>query len=264
MNKVLTVVQARCGSMRFPGKILMPVLGESLLFRMMERLSFSELKGEIVIATTDQPQDDLIQKLCDRNNWNCFRGNETDLLDRHYQAAKNYGADIVLKIPSDCPLIDYRIIDQVITVYLNGNFDYVSNLHPASFPDGNDVEVMSFETLERAWLCADKDFEKEHTTPYVWERPDQFRIGNYVWERGKDLSMSHRFTIDYPEDYEFIKAVFEVLYPANPSFSLTDILHLLDLRPDIFQLNHHFAGVNWYRNHMNELKTIDYSQTKVL
>jgi len=231
---------------------------------MLERLDFSELKGEIVVATTENSQDDIIQKICAKNKWNCYRGHETDLLDRHYQVAKKYGADTVLKIPSDCPLIDYRIIDKVIAFYLSDDFDYVSNLHPASFPDGNDVEVMSFETLEKAWLSADKDFEKEHTTPYIWERPEHFQIGNYVWDSDKDFSMSHRMTIDYPEDYEFIKAVFEALYIANPSFSMIDILYLLDNRPEIFKLNNHFAGVNWYRNHIEELKTINSTKTKVL
>ncbi len=264
MNNVVTIVQARCGSSRFPGKILHPVLGESLLFRMIERLEFSALKGDIVIATTTSSQDDIIEKLSLDKGWKYFRGDETDLLDRHYQAAKMYEADIVLKIPSDCPLIDYRIVDSIIAYYLSGDYNYVSNLHPASFPDGNDVEVMSFQTLEKAWLRAEKDFEKEHTTPYIWERPDQFKIGNYLWESGRDFSMSHRLTIDYPEDYEFITAVFDALYPSNPSFSLTDILSLLEKRPDIFKINHDYAGVNWYRNHLNDLKTIDNSKTKII
>ncbi len=145
-----------------------------------------------------------------------------------------------------------------------GEYDYVSNLHPATFPDGNDVEVMTFDALENAWKHADKLFEREHTTPYIWEHPEQFCIGNVIMENAADYSMSHRFTIDYKEDYEFIKTVFEELYPANPLFTLSDILTLMDRRKDIFEINHHLAGVNWYRNHLDELKTVSHLQTKIL
>jgi spore coat polysaccharide biosynthesis protein SpsF len=172
----------------------------------------------------------------------------------------------VIKIPSDCPLIDPEIIDKVILYYINNKekFDFVSNLHPPTYPDGNDVEVMSFETLENAWINAKKDFEREHTTPYIWENPDKFRIGNVVWEEELDYSMTHRFTIDYKEDYEFIKKVYDELYEDNNRFGLKDILELLGKKPEINKINEMYAGVNWYRNHLNELKTISSEQTRKL
>jgi spore coat polysaccharide biosynthesis protein SpsF len=172
----------------------------------------------------------------------------------------------VVKIPSDCPLISPEIIDKVIGYYVENSpkFDFVSNLHPATYPDGNDVEVMSMKVLEDAWLHADRPFEREHTTPYIWERPARFTIGNVAMENGEDMSMQHRWTIDYKEDFNFIKKVFNELYSVNPLFSYKDILSLLQKREDIYRINSQLAGVNWYRNHLDELKTISPLQTKIL
>jgi spore coat polysaccharide biosynthesis protein SpsF len=261
---ILIVVQARTSSTRLPGKVMLPILGKTLLFRMIERVQMSRHGAKIVIATSTLPEDDLIAAEATEIGVDCFRGSLHNLLDRHYQAALQYGADLILKIPSDCPLIDPRIIDQVLDFYLQyeGTFDYVSNLHPPSWPDGNDVEIMTFDCLKRTREAATRTLELEHTTPFIWENPDRFRIGNVQWETRLDYSMSHRFTIDYPEDYTFINKVFEILYPANPAFSCEEIINLLNDEPGIHALNHTFAGVNWYRNHLDELKTIDAGMTK--
>jgi spore coat polysaccharide biosynthesis protein SpsF len=186
------------------------------------------------------------------------------LLDRHYQTVKKLNADAVVKIPSDCPLIDPKVIDEVIEYYITnkGNYDFVSNLHPPTFPDGNDVEIMSFTVLQDAWINAKKVFEREHTTPFIWENPDKFRIGNVLWRKNLNYSMTHRFTIDYKEDYEFIKRVYEELYEKNDKFGLDEIIELLESKPEIKKINQMYAGVNWYRNHINELKTITSEQTK--
>ena len=254
------------GSTRLPGKVMLPLAGKPLIIRMQERISLSRYAGEIVIAITDDESDDQLFKLCKQNNLNIFRGHSLDLLDRHYKAAKEYNAELVIKIPSDCPLIDPEIIDKVIQYYISNRdkFDFVSNLHPPTYPDGNDVEIMSFKVLENAWINAKKDFEREHTTPYIWENPDKFRIGNLVWETGFDYSMTHRFTIDYKEDYEFLKKVYDELYEDNNRFGLKDILALLAKKPEIKKINEMYAGVNWYRNHLNELKTISPEQTRKL
>ena len=231
---------------------------------MYERVSLAKSAGEIVVALTNEELDDQLALLCQKNNIKIFRGSSFDLLDRHYKASKEYGAEVVIKIPSDCPLIDPHVIDKVILYYINNRdkYDFVSNLHPPSYPDGNDVEIMSFEALENAWINAKKDFEREHTTPFIWENPDIFRIGNVVWEKGLDYSMTHRFTIDYKEDYEFIKRVYDELYLKNKSFGLKEILNLLEEKPEIKKINEMYAGVNWYRNHLNELKTISSEQTR--
>ena len=265
-KKIITIIQARRESTRLPDKIFMPLEGQPLFIRQIERVQAAALCGRIVVATTHSAADDRIVETCRRHNIDCFRGHADDLLDRHYQAARLYDADIVLKIPSDCPLIDPAVIDKVIAYYLDNadRYDYVSNLHPASYPDGNDVEIMPFSILEQAWSNASRLMEREHTTPYIWERPEQFRIGNVEMEGAADYSMTHRFTIDYEEDYQFIRSVYEALYPSNPLFTVQEILDLVERRPDLYAINRHLAGVNWYRHHLDELKTVSAEETKKL
>lgn len=265
-TNVVTVVQARLSSTRLPGKAMLPLCGEPLLLRMVQRVKSSAKVGTVVVATTSHPEDDAIVRMCERNQIEVYRGSKFDLLDRHYQVASRYKADVVVKIPSDCPLIDAKVIDRVLEVFLasNGKLDYASNLHPATYPDGNDVEVMSFAALEQTWENAIAPMELEHTTPYIWERPNKFKIGNVTWETGLDYSMTHRWTIDYAEDYEFIKQVYDKLFHNNPGFSLQDILNLLDEEPSMMEINSKWAGVNWYRNHLYELKTITKQQTRIV
>ena len=264
---MLTLIQARRGSSRLPDKVSLDLVGQPLLVRQVERVQRARLAGRVAVITTTEPGDDALATLCQQHGIEVFRGDALDLLDRHYQAARHFGeTEAVVKIPSDCPLIDPAIIDKVLGFYdaTRGQYDFVSNLHPATYPDGNDVEVMTLGALETAWREASRPLEREHTTPYFWENPNRFRLANVTWETGLDYSMSHRFTIDYPADYEFIKAVYEALYPANPAFGLADILALLKQRPDLYGLNANLAGVNWYRNHLNELKTVDAGNTKQL
>ena len=265
-DKIVIVVQARMSSSRLPGKVMLPLLGKSLLFRMMERLQMIKHRAQFVIAIPEEERNGAIEKEAADMGIPCYCGNLTNLLDRHYQVAKLYEADIVLKIPSDCPLIDPRIVDEVLDFYFAapGEYDYVSNLHPATFPDGNDVEIMTMACLEKTWKQASRPLELEHTTPYIWENPDRFKIGNVTWNTGMDYSMSHRFTIDYSADYEFIRNVFEMLYPVKNDFSCDDILRLLEKRPEIYQINEAYSGVNWYRNHLDELRTISPEQTKTI
>ena len=264
--KIIALVQARMTSTRLPGKVMLPLLNKSLLVRMVERVEKARLIHEVIVATSTVEEDDHIEQECIQNNVSFFRGDPLDLLDRHYKAACESDADIVLKIPSDCPLIDPSIIDQVISFYLESShfYDYVSNLHPATFPDGNDVELMTFYALEKSWFEATRQMEREHTTPYMWEHPVKFRVGNVLWKSGLDYSMSHRWTIDYKEDYLLIKEIFETLYKTKPNFTLEDILELLERKPRLNEINRKFVGVNWYRDHLNELKTVGADQTRQL
>jgi len=261
---IVIVVQARTGSSRLPEKILLPLAGEPLLVRMMERVMASKVAANFVVATSTEDEDNEVEDLCKDYGYNFFRGDIENLLDRHYKAGLEFKADVVVKIPSDCPLIDPKIIDKVITYYINNKdkFDFVSNLHPATYPDGNDVEVIPMNILKIACENALLNLELEHTTPYIWERPDEFRIGNVEWETGLDYSMSHRFTIDYREDYEFIKAVYDELYEKNNMFGLEDILKLIEEKPEIMELNKKYAGVNWYRDHLEDLNTISPEDTR--
>ncbi len=270
MSGVLLIVQARTGSTRLPGKVLLDLMGKRLLARLIERLERVRAAVRMVVATTIQSVDEPIVELCRSLKVEVFRGHPTDLLDRHYQAALAFGADAIAKIPSDCPLIDPTVVDRVLARFAHGDCDYASNLHPASFPDGNDIEVMSAEALATAWREATLSMEREHTTPFLWERPERFRIANVLWETDaggypvRDYSLTHRWTIDYPEDYAFIRGVFEELYPSDPDFGLDEILALLERKPEIAALNRKYAGVNWYRHHLHELKTVDARHTRCI
>lgn len=258
VKKTLIVVQARTGSRRLPGKIMMPLAGKPLLIRMIERISLIKTPAEIVVATTNEPDDDSVVKLCKENGINIFRGSTNDLLERHYKAGIQYDADIIVKIPSDCPLISSDVIDKVLDYYFENEekYDFVSNLHPASYPDGNDVEIMPMQILEQAFKEADKDFEREHTTPFIWERPERFRIGNVKMDGSVDLSKTFRFTIDHKEDYNFIRRVYDELHEKKSNFDLEDILDLLKEKPEIKKINEMHAGEYWYKNHPGELRTI--------
>jgi spore coat polysaccharide biosynthesis protein SpsF len=235
------------------------------LQRMLERVRAAATLDEVVVATTIDAADAPVRALCAELGVRCHSGHPTDLIERHLGAVSGLAADAVVKIPSDCPLIDPRIIDRVIGFWREhaDDHDFVSNLHPATYPDGNDVEVMPLPLLELAAREARQPHEREHTTPFFWDQPERFRIGNVAWETGQDLSMSHRFTIDYPEDYAFIRAVFEALHGATP-FSLAEILRFLDAHPAVFALNQRYAGVNWYRHHLGELRTVSRRETVLL
>jgi len=264
--KIVTIIQARMGSSRLPGKILLPLAGKPLLIRMVERVMASKLSGDIIVATTNDSSDDVVANICNNEHISVFRGDSNNLLDRHYMAAIKLNPDIVVKIPSDCPLIDPLIIDKILGYYLDNfnKYDYVSNLHPATYPDGNDVEAMAMTALSNCREFASRQFELEHTTPYIWENPDKFRIGNVVWETGMDYSMTHRFTIDYIEDYNFIFRIYEELFPVNPKFTLKDILSLMENNSNLLKINNKYNGVNWYRNHLDELHTISPEQTRII
>ncbi len=263
--KTLVIIQARTGSTRLPGKVLLPLAGRPLLERMVERVRSASLPDEVVVATTWERSDDVVRELCREIGVPCFSGNPTDLLDRHYRAAIGFGADAAVKIPSDCPVIDPDVIDRVIGRYLEASerFDFVSNLHPATWPDGQDVEVISMETLETAWREADRPMEREHTTPFIWERPERFRIGNVEWETGLNYSMTHRWTIDYPEDHAFLSALYDALHTENGRpFGIDAILGYLEEHPSVAAVNAKYAGVNWYRHHLDELRTVDPGMTR--
>lgn len=264
--RVVTIIQARTGSSRLPSKVLLPLGSRTVLEGMLERVQAARQVGLLVVATTTDPADEVIVALCRRIAQPCYCGHPTDLLDRHYRAALAYQAEAVVKIPSDCPLIDPAVIDRVIDDYLEhaAVCDYVSNLHPPSYPDGNDVEVMSLTALATAWREASRVFEREHTTPFLWDQPARFRVRNVVAGLPGNYAMSHRYTLDYAEDYALIQAIFDELYPRRPLFSVAEILTLLEHRPDLRRLNQKYVGVNWYRQHRNELQTLRPAEIRLL
>lgn len=233
MTKIVAIVQARMGSTRLPGKVLKEVLSRPLLSYQIERMAKSKMIDELVIATTPNGNE-LIIELCQKENIAYFIGSEKDVLERYYLAAKKFQADIVVRMTSDCPLIDAEIVDAVINMYKNNDFDYVSNTQIRTFPRGMDTEVFSFSALEEAYKEAEIEYEHEHVTPYLYLNAEKFKIGQYIQEKD---SNEIRLTVDTPEDFELIKRLFEKLYPVNPEFLLSDILAVLKENPSWLEIN---------------------------
>jgi spore coat polysaccharide biosynthesis protein SpsF len=262
---IVAILQARMTSERLPGKVLMEILGKPVLWHVVARLRGSKLIEKSVVATTTNDEDVSIIKLCNAMGICAYAGSEEDVLDRYYKAAKQYSAKVIVRITADCPLIDSNIVDRVIQYYLENKdkFDYVSNNHPATFPDGMDTEVFSFEALEKAWKKARKQYQREHVTPYIWDQPKMFRIGNV--ENAEDLSLTERWTLDYKEDFEFISAIYVNLYKEGETFSMQDVLNLLKKKPELREINKRYLGFTWYalQKHLDELRTLDKSKYKL-
>ncbi|TCT26465.1 spore coat polysaccharide biosynthesis protein SpsF [Melghiribacillus thermohalophilus] len=235
--KTVAIIQARMGSTRLPGKVLKKVLGKPLLEYQLERVKKSRLIDEIVVATTVKEQDQPIVDFCTEKGVSCYRGSEEDVLARYYEAANEYEAEIVVRLTSDCPVIDPGVIDRVIQAFLEDEeADYVSNTLERTFPRGMDTEVFSFQALEQAFQSARMQSEREHVTPYIWKNSDRFSIKS-VFHRD-DLSI-HRWTVDTPEDFELIKKMIEHLYRVQRDFSMEDMLQLLDQHPQWKEINAH-------------------------
>lgn len=235
-NKVVIIVQARMTSTRLPGKILKKVLGKSLLEYQIERLRRVKSADEIVIATTTNDTDIPIIDLCNILSVPYYRGPEEDVLARYYGAAQKYKASVVVRVTSDCPLIDPKVIDEVINFYLNNGYDYVSNTIKRTYPRGMDTEVFSSRVLEEAFLEATAVPDREHVTPFIYRNPYRYRLGNV--EYSEDQSV-HRWTVDTPEDFELVRNIITSLYPVNPVFSLEDCITLLKENPEWQKINGH-------------------------
>src|SRR3989344_4733861 len=235
---IAAIIQARTGSTRLPGKVLKRAVGKTMLELMIERVRRARKLDAIVIATSTEKRDTRIADIAERLGVGIFRGSEKDVLDRYYQAAQKFGADIVMRLTSDCPLMDPCIVDTVADFYLKkkNQFDYVSNVRPLTFPEGMDVEIFSFRSLEKAWKESSPR-EREHVTTYIGKHQEIFRIGNVFNE--KDLS-HFRLTLDYKEDLILIQKLFRVLYPKNQDFTMQAIVSLLEARPDFVSINRRF------------------------
>jgi spore coat polysaccharide biosynthesis protein SpsF len=242
----LLIIQARMGSTRLPGKVLLKVDGQPLLKFMVDRVNKSERVDKIIIATTTESKDDPIVDFCKDNNWSFYRGSENDVLDRYYQAAKLYHADTIIRLTADCPLIDAEFIDKTIELYLNSNVDYASNTCPPDlkkYPDGSDVEVFSFTALEKAWNETTNLKDREHVTFYFWKRGKDFSTALLD---NKENWGNYRITVDYPEDFIVVERIIKHLKSKNKKGSLTEIIEVLKENPEISELNSNYTvGANW-------------------
>ncbi len=230
------IIQARLGSTRLPRKVLKPILERPLIDFLIERLKQVKLVDQIIVATTSSKEDDVLYDILLKAGIDCFRGSEEDVLDRYYQTAKVFKVDTIIRITADCPLMDPAIVEKVISFYRSNQFDYVSNIHPPTYPDGLDVEIFSFLVLEKIWKKAAGREEREHVTlPIV--RSGRYHLGNVSGET--DYS-SERWTVDYEEDYFLVKKIIEALYPDNPSFNMQDVLEYKASHPEVFKINQRF------------------------
>lgn len=235
-NNVVAIIQARMGSERLPGKVLMDIVGRPMLWHVINRVRYSKYINKIIIATTTNKDDDQIEDFCKIYNIDFYRGSEGDVLDRYYQTAELWNADIIVRITSDCPLIDSEVVDKVIYSYLKNkkNFNGASNIIKRTHPRGLDTEVISFGTLERVWNDANEDYQREHVTIYIYEHAKQFKL--YSVENDKDLS-HYRWTVDEEKDLKFVREIYKSLYRGENIFLMKDILSLLKKKPHLRETN---------------------------
>jgi glutamate-1-semialdehyde aminotransferase/spore coat polysaccharide biosynthesis protein SpsF (cytidylyltransferase family) len=244
---LVAIIQARMGSTRFPGKALMGIGGRPMLGRVVDRVPIaSDAAGinKIVVATTVTSSDDPIVEFCTKENILCFRGDEADVLDRFYRAAKAHSADAVVRITADCPLLDPELIKKIIARFQVGDCDYVSNTLRYTYPDGLDAEAFSFAALERAWHEAKKPSDREHVTPYL--RGNNFRIANV--ESATPVSPNQfRWTVDDSRDLEFVRAVYAALAPCT-KFGSAEVFALLKARPDLATAQNAISNRGYYQS----------------
>ncbi|WP_413432509.1 cytidylyltransferase domain-containing protein [Crateriforma spongiae] len=231
---VVCIIQARVGSSRLPGKTLRKLGDRTVLARVLTRVGMSKAIDRIVVATTDDPADDAIRDEALRCGVDCFRGDEFDVLARYHGAAVTFGAQHVVRVTSDCPLIDASLIDRMVEHYLKaaGRIDYLSNGLVRTFPHGLDTEIFSAAHLAIAFHEATDVAEREHVTPFLYRNPDRFRLENFA--QGSDQSQ-HRWTLDEPDDLRFFEAVVD--YLPDPRVSTTEVLALLEQHPELARIN---------------------------
>lgn len=231
--KVVAILQARCSSRRLPNKVLKPILGKPMLQRQIERTLRSKLIDELVVATSNQESDVGLTQLCSSIGVAYFAGDLDNVLDRFYQAALQANADVVVRLTGDCPLSDAEIIDAVIAKHIADKNDYTSNVDPETFPDGLDVEVMSFSALKDAWLNAKFKVDLEHVTPYIRNNPRLIK-GAYISDVDNS---SYRWTVDEPQDFEFVTQVYGILGAKEQYFDANAIYKLLAEKPELQEIN---------------------------
>ena len=234
--KTVIIVQARMGSSRLPGKVLLDLAGEPMLVRVVNRLRRTPA-NEVVIATTKNPADDQIEELCAQREIACFRGSENDVLDRYYQAARQHAADIIVRVTSDCPVVDPGLTSRLIHEFCERlpDIDCASTVLPVrTYPRGLDAEAFNFDVLEKLWRNDQSPVGREHVTPYVHRNLNQFRVHGIT--NTVDCSYQ-RWTVDTPEDFDLIGRIYAAF--RHDRFSWQEVLSLLEEHPDWLEINSH-------------------------
>ncbi len=239
MSRVIASIEARMGSSRLPGKVLSDINGQPALTRLVRRLRRCRTLDDIVLATSTSPADDALEAWAIRENVALYRGSEDDVLNRVVCAQLQMQSDVVVEITGDCTLLDPELIDMGVTTFLHNDCDVVTNLHPGTFPQGQDIQVFGWRNLFRVEGTVFDPAVREHVSLYFYENPDRYRIFNLFAPRrwhAPDL----RLQLDYAEDHAFLNAVYAHLEPAHGDwFGIEDILRLLKHRPALSEINRH-------------------------
>ena len=237
---IAAIIQARTGSKRFPYKVLKKIRHDPLIKYQIERVKKAKLIDKIIVATSKERNDDEIEKFCLSNSVEFFRGSEEDVLNRYFECSLKFGCNTIVRLTADCPIIDPKIIDEMITFFNKNNYDYISNTVPneqSTYPDGMDVEIFSFKSLEIANEYAFKKDHREHVTHFFWQSKDKFKYTRI--DLDKDLS-NYRLTVDYIDDFYVIEDIINNLYFSEPNFSMFDAINFLDNNPKIKNKNKKF------------------------
>lgn len=252
MSNIAVIIQARMGSSRLPGKVLMDISGKPMLWHVIDRVKKSKKIDNIIVATTTKSEEHPILELSKDMGVETFIGSEDDVLDRYYNAAKEYKADIIIRVTSDCPLVDPDIIDMFVNYYLDNedDYDYIGVGKHSLCPNGVGCEVFSFKALEKAWLESKWLSEREHVTPYIWKNDKIFKIGRPLKPK-KDLSKL-RWTVDEKRDLKFVRGVYQELYHEDNFFSTKDVLELLERKPELNRINHDIIRNEGYIKSLND------------
>lgn len=243
---VVAIIQARMGGRRSPGKVLKEVDGIPLLKYEIDRVKKSNLLDKIVVATSNLDRNDIIENFCKINDIECFRGSEDDVLDRYYQCAKKYKAEVIVRLTADCPLLDPEVIDNTIGLLMDNNADFSANTVPpesSKYPGGSDVEVFSMKALERAHRECKDVHDREHVTFYFWKYDNSFKTTQLDYD--KNFS-NYRFTVDYPEDLEVVEFVIKELKKRGTFGHLKEIIDILESNPEVKEKNsRYYFGIGW-------------------
>lgn len=232
--KTNAIIQARCGSSRFPNKVFADIDGKPLLWHVVNRLTYTEMIDDIVVATTVNPIDTRIELWCKNNGVKCFRGSEDDVLNRYYKASEMFPSDYIVRITADDPFKEPHVIDEVVSKLIDDNLDYVTNNCPPSFPEGLDCEAFTFDVLELMEKFSVDKFEREHVTQYVYHNLDKFKFANVC--SSVQLS-NYRWTIDNKEDYEMVQAIYKRRIQKGGILLMEEILNIIKRYPEIEKIN---------------------------
>jgi spore coat polysaccharide biosynthesis protein SpsF len=232
--KVVIIIQARMGSTRLPGKVMLRLQGQSVLSHVIQRARAVSNAALVCVATSDLSVDDVIVAEALKCGAVASRGSEADVLSRYYDAAIQAHADHIVRITSDCPLLDPQVVDEIIEAHLQSGADYTSNTHKRTYPRGLDIEVFTMQVLKEANELAGEPAQREHVTPYIYQHPEHFHIEHILYE--KDYS-TYRWTLDTEEDWSVIHAIYDGLYPINPLFGWRDALQYVEAHSEISTWN---------------------------